>query len=290
MTAFKRILFPVDFSPASRAVAGSVKAMADRLKSQIVVMHVVDLPPTWFGSPEAASWSALINADRLRVSARVALDNFIRQEFSGTEIVWQLAEGDAASQIVDYAGDDPATLIMLPTHGYGAFRVLLLGSVTAKVLHDTRCSVWTGVHAREITAHSPATWKRMLCAVDLDDEGQRILDWAAAFAAAQHSELRIVHAVPGTNETVTEDQVPSTYRFLFEAARLQLARMQAKAGTNFEVCLLGGQAGNVVHTAAEGHDSDLVLIGRGAMHKTLGRLRSRAYSIIRDAPCPVISI
>jgi hypothetical protein len=34
----------------------------------------------------------------------------------------------------------------------------------------------------------------------------------------------------------------------------------------------------------------LIVIGRGVMQKTLGRLRSSAYSIIREAPCPVISI
>jgi nucleotide-binding universal stress UspA family protein len=34
----------------------------------------------------------------------------------------------------------------LPTHGLGAFRRSLIGSITAKVLHDAECPVWTGVH------------------------------------------------------------------------------------------------------------------------------------------------
>ncbi len=34
-------------------------------------------------------------------------------------------------------------LIMMPTHGGRHFRSLLIGSVTAKVLHDVRCPVWT---------------------------------------------------------------------------------------------------------------------------------------------------
>jgi nucleotide-binding universal stress UspA family protein len=290
MIAFKRILFPVDFSAQSRAAVPSVKAMACRLDAQIVVMHVVDLPPAWFGSPEVTSWSTLINADRLRVSARVALDLFIKDEFSGTRVAWELAEGDAALQLVEYAHNDPATLIMLPTHGYSPFRALLLGSITAKVLHDTHCPVWTAVHAQEIAAHSPDRWKHMLCAVDTDDRDLTVLQWAAEFAQGQQAELRLVHAVPGTNATVTEEKAPRTYKFLFDAAREQLARMQAQAGTNLEVCLLGGQAGNVVRTAAIGHDAGLIVIGRGVMQEAFGRLRSRAYAIIREAPCPVISI
>jgi nucleotide-binding universal stress UspA family protein len=290
MITFKRILFPVDFSAESRAVAPSVKAMARRFGAPIVVMHVVDLPPTWFGSPEAASWAAVINADGLREAGQVGLNRFIEQEFAGEQVTGELAEGDAESQIVDFASNDPGTLIMMPTHGYSAFRALLLGSVTAKVLHDTHCPVWTGVHTKEVTAHSPQTWKRMLCALDTDDKHLTVLKWAAGFASEQGMELKLVHAVPGTNAPTLEENVSNAYKFLFDVAREQLARMQANAGTKLDICLLGGQAGPVVREAAVEHNVDLVVIGRGVMQAPLGRLRSRAYAIIREAPCPVISI
>jgi hypothetical protein len=32
------------------------------------------------------------------------------------------------------------------------------------------------------------------------------------------------------------------------------------------------------------------VIGRGKLHETLGRLRTNSYAIIRQSPCPVISI
>ncbi len=44
---------------------------------------------------------------------------------------------DPASAIVAYAKARDADLIMMPTHGYGGFRGLLIGSTTAKILHDT---------------------------------------------------------------------------------------------------------------------------------------------------------
>ena len=37
-------------------------------------------------------------------------------------------------------------------------------------------------------------------------------------------------------------------------------------------------------------DADLILIGRGVIRGVLGGLRSEAYAIIREAPCPVISV
>jgi hypothetical protein len=64
-------------------------------------------------------------------------------------LIKQFAEGDPASIITEYAARNRVDLIMMPTHGYGTFRSLLLGSVTAKVLHDAECPVWTGVHTAD---------------------------------------------------------------------------------------------------------------------------------------------
>jgi hypothetical protein len=51
-----------------------------------------------------------------------------------------------------------------------------------------------------------------------------------------------------------------------------------------------GQVKHVVHEAAVKDQADLVLIGRGVMQEGLGQLRSGAYEVIRDSPCPVISV
>ena len=290
MITFKRILFPVDFSEQCAAVAPAVKAMARQFGSELVVLHVIDLPPAWYGAPDAASWSTLINVDRLRQEGEVALNRFIAEELAGVPVTLELAEGDATQQILERANDDRADLIMMPTHGYGPFRALLLGSITAKVLHDAHCPVWTGVHAEQILAHPADHWKRMLCALDADRKDLNLLKWAAQFAAEQGAELRLVHAVRGADASLTEDSDPSLHEFLFNIAREEIAKLQAEAGTNFDVCLLGGSVGQAVHKSAVGHDADVILIGRGVMQKKLGRLRSSAYSIIREAPCPVISI
>ncbi len=37
----------------------------------------------------------------------------------------------------------------MSTRGEGAFFRFLLGSVTAKVLHEIHCPVWTGAHLEE---------------------------------------------------------------------------------------------------------------------------------------------
>jgi nucleotide-binding universal stress UspA family protein len=197
------------------------------------------------------------------------------------------AEGDPATIIVDYARENAVDLIMIPTSGLGTFRRLLLGSVTAKVLHDTTVPVWTGVHAEQIAAHPPGDWKRIVCALDDDPRDLPVLEWAAEFASEQKLELRLVHAVRGPEEC--EDN-PSFREFLFNTAQERIDKLQAQAGTKLEVCLQAGKPGRVVHQAAFGHFADIVVIGRGVIQKPFGRLRSGAYEIIREAPCPVISV
>jgi len=287
MITFQRILFPIDFSARCRAVVPAVQAMVQRFGSELTVMHVVDLPSAGIGPPEAAAWATLIGADRLRQQGQIALEKFIHREFSSMLVKAESAEGDAATVIGDYARENGIQLIMMPTSGWGAFRRLLLGSVTTKVLHDTNVPLWTGVHEEEIAGHSAASWKRVLCALDDHPRELAALEWAAQFACEQKLELRLVHAVRGPEDC---EGNPSFQAFLFDTARERIEKLQNQAGTNFEVCFQLGEPGRVVHQAAYGFSADLIVIGRGLIQKPFGRLRSSGYEIIREAPCPVISV
>ena len=75
-----------------------------------------------------------------------------------------------------------------------------------------------------------------------------------------------------------------------EGEAAPLAAIQTAAGTDFEVCLEGGRVPRVVHDAALHQGADLVVIGRGHAQSPLSRLRTNAYAIVREAPCPVISV
>lgn len=287
MIEFQRILFPVDFSARSAAAVPAVQAMAKRFGSQVTVLHVVDLPASGIAPPEAAAWATLIGTERLREQGHIALSSFVAREFRDAEVKTVTAEGDPATVIADYARENGAQLIMLETSGLGRFRRLLLGSVTTKVLHDSAVPVWTGVHSAEIAAHPAGAWKRVLCALEAHPRDAHVLAWAAELATEQKLDLRLVHAVQGPEDC--EDN-PSFRDFLFDTARERIDKLQAEAGTNFEVCLQLGAPGHVVHQAAFGYSADLVVMGRGVSQKAFGSLRSGAYEIIREAPCPVISV
>ena len=200
-----------------------------------------------------------------------------------------VVEGDAAQAIDEYARENGTDLIMMPTHGYGLFRTLLLGSVTAKVLHDTPCPVWTGVHVEDAPAVSPE-FATIMCAVDGTEDSVATMRFACRLAHDNQSRLFLTHAIPGA-EVAPEKYFDADLRaYLERDARKTITQLQEQAGVAAPLCLGAGEVSHVVRDSALGHSADLVVIGRGRATRTLGRLRSNVYSIIRDAPCPVISV
>ena len=201
-----------------------------------------------------------------------------------------MLHGDAAACIAGYAGQYGIDLIMMPTHGYGKFRSLLLGSVTAKVLHDAKCAVWTSAHTEDPGLAGRAEFKNILCAVGLEPENSGVICYAARLARSFHAQLRLVHAVSLAETRPQGFLDTEVSQGMFQMTRDRIAERQKEAGTDVPVWLEAGSVSTVVRRAAEQCDADLLLIGRGRLQGAFGRLRTNAYAIIRDSSCPVMSV
>jgi len=287
MPSFKHILFPVDFSEQNRGIAPYVACMSRRYGARITMLNAVHLPVMAYTDGSVYSvmdFQGMIDEGKERV------ESFLKDEFQDVPTTRLALEGDPARRIAEYAEKEKVDLIMMPTHGYGPFRRFLLGSVTAKVLHDVECPVWTSAHVAEKPA-LPAGYRNILCAVDLSPNSLPLLRWASLFASEQGAKLKLVHAIPAGKVPGALDPEGGRFRaFLFDTARQELRELQQQAGTNVESIIEGGDVAHVIHTGAEADRSDLAVIGRGAMHELFGRMRTNVYSIIREAPCPVISV
>ena len=285
MPAFERILFPVDFSERSRHAAPYAVAMARRFEAELTALHVIDMPVSVYSS---MGYETILDVPAMRTTAREQLEKFRGENFDGYPARLAVEEGRAAPGIVEYASANAVDLIMMPTHGYGPFRRTLLGSVTAKVLHDAACPVWTSAHAEVATAAAPDV-RSMLCAVDLEQKSVPLIRRAARLAYEFDAKLRLVHALPEIDappETVFDVEFR---RFAMERAREELLRLEAEAGVNLELCLHPGSPAKVARLAAEHHAADLLIIGRGVLNEPLGALRTNTYALIRESICPVIS-
>ena len=277
MPSIKKILFPVDFSESSGGAAQYVEAFAGRFEASVRLLHIVGKGEYYL--PED-----------LLPRRQAQLDRFLSDEFKYFTTERICAIGDPAAEIVKAARDWQADLVMLPTHGHGTFRRLLLGSVTAKVLHDLDCPVWTSAHSEEAPPLEQIHCRKILCALDLSSRSEDVLKWAAWFAGQYQAELAIVHA--------TAELPPSAYGWnleedyansLAERASQAIKYLQTNAGTGAEVFIRTGDTPKIVAWAVEQFNADLLVMGRHSNSGIPGFLRQHAYAILRDSPCPVIS-
>jgi nucleotide-binding universal stress UspA family protein len=284
-----KILFPVDFSTRSPQAACYAGMLACRFGSEIIMLHVVSLPeyPIAGMDPGAVLFKpAELNLDE----ARGRLDAFMQDEFRGLRVRRLVMEGDPATRIVEEAASQKADLILMPTHGYGRFRRFILGSVTAKVLHDADCPVFTGSHLDE-EAHVPeGLFQNILCAIDLGPQSRKVIEWGAGVARGLNARLQVVHALPAPDAGQARYFDQDWRIAISSSARERIESALSEAGAQAEIVLDNGDVKNVVRNAAQAAGADLVVIGRHASAGILGRLREHAYAIVRESPCPVVSV
>lgn len=122
--AIRRILFPTDFSEASRRAGETALALARHFGARLVVLHVI--PPVTDPEPRRAALRSL--------AAELAADVPVETE---------TVAGVPARQIAASASRHRIDLIVMGTHGRTGASHALLGSVAEAVLRRAPCPVLT---------------------------------------------------------------------------------------------------------------------------------------------------
>lgn len=289
MFSLSRILLPIDFSERSISATRDAIPLARHFNSELTLLHVIS-PQRETASTEGALTEEASPA-AVRAEREAALESFMKEELKGLKVKRVAMEGDPAPEIVHFADSGKFDFIMMATHGYGPFRRFLLGSVTAKVLHDARCPVWTGVHAEQVSREKSTAPGQIVCAIDLDCQSRQTLEWAARLAFEMKAQLTLVHVVKSlVPHTLSFDLSPEWRKHVREEATTALERLEKDLGIRAAIHLEVGDVHKGVCLAATELKADLVIINRGDDGGFGGRLRTNAYAIIRDSPCPVVSV
>jgi len=265
----RHILFPADYSKATRNAAPYVAEMVRRTGAKLTVLHVLETPDRrmtdWLAYLEMGSTAELIRERRKEFEAP------LRAAFAGLPRVrFAFRQGDPASRILETARRGNADLIMIPTTGLGVYRRLLIGSVCAKVLHDAACAVWT------IAPPAVESNGGLLCAVDLGPESVRLAAAASEIAGQLRLDATLAHVAA---EAESE-----------ESARKKLEELGRAHGIPSAPLIAHGGVAESVDALTDRTGASLLVIGRGRIASPFGRLRTEAYAIIRDSKCPVISV
>jgi len=131
----RKILAPLDGSDIGEAALPYAETMAANSRASISLLQVISPPGTveanLLGGPD---WRKFVKA------MHDAGENYLKsvaERLSGSSIKvnYEVASGDPADKIVEYAADKRISLIAMSTHGRTGVARWVLGSVADKVLH-----------------------------------------------------------------------------------------------------------------------------------------------------------
>ena len=291
MLSIQKILVPVVFTDTSRHVSHQAAWLARRFHAEMILLHVV--PPLSYPVGVLESGDEITARDlhaHIVQRAQKDLDQALQPELDGIAVTRVLLRGDPAHEIVKMARDRNVDLIVMSTHGYGAFYRFLLGSVTAKVLHESHCPVWTGAHLEQAPAREFSI-RHVLCSVDLSGHSHHTAALAAEMAAAVDAKLTLVHITasveiygPGGSHVD-----PAWKETIVGFAAKEIAKLQQDVGTKVEVIIDSGNVPDLLNRAAEQTKADVLVIGYSPLRGHLGD-NGNGYGIIRESHIPVLSV
>jgi len=286
MLPFHRILFPVDYSEPCKALVPYVREMADHFSARLTLVHAYNLGSFATAEIDLAEPGLM---HECRVIEYKRLNDFAAEMLPGLALDTISEDSEPGRLIDEIVAQKNSDLVMMPTHGHGPLRRLLLGSVTGKVLHDVRATVFTGVGST-LAGHQPfLPYRSVVCAVADGPETESVVQAAAAFAASYQSKLALIHVMELPPSSWEVDITP--YRKdLMEAAQRRLTELVEKLKIDAPVHVVDFVMPDAIHDEAVNRQADLIIVGRGHAHGTFSRIWSRLYSVVRAAPCPVMSI
>jgi manganese transport protein len=133
---YRKILVALENSSADESLLSHVTELAQRLGSELLLVHVAD---GW----AARNFNQLKLAESEEMKAdRAYLENIaLRFRARNLTTSIQLALGDPAKEIVKIAQSEPCDLIAMASHGHRLIGDLIFGSTTHQVRHATAIPV-----------------------------------------------------------------------------------------------------------------------------------------------------
>lgn len=137
----KNILVPVDFSDVTTAVVETARKFAAAFQGRLVILNVAEPEPDFVGFEAGPPAVRIATARDYKVERQRLDDIKTRLLAGGSDVTALHIQGPIVDKILHEAGEQQADLIVIGSHGHGAFYDLLVGSVTQGVIKDAKCPV-----------------------------------------------------------------------------------------------------------------------------------------------------
>ena len=127
---YQKILVALENSRADRSLLPHVTELANRLKSQLLLVHVAD---GWVA--RNFNQLKLAESEEMKEDRNYLESTAQRLRASGLEVSTHLALGDPPTEILKTAERENCDLIAMTTHGHRLLGDLIYGSTISQVRH-----------------------------------------------------------------------------------------------------------------------------------------------------------
>ncbi len=288
--SFRTILVAFDGSPTSVAAVDLTAILAKAYKSNVTIAHVLPPIPALSVAQKKEYETKMENeANILTMKMASRLENLgvdaKPKILRSKESVWQ--------SLIDLSDAEKSDLMVAGTRGLGAFRRMVLGSVSTNLVNHASCPVLV---VRKRVYRIETEVQKILVATDGSKSANKAVETAASIAKSVGAELKIAHVVyiPPYAYTGGGYALSEIYKDLTEEGKriaAEAAKLADDNGVHAIVELIDNQRSPVqaIVDLAEEDKSDLVVVGTsglGGLKKVF--LGSVANGVVHYAKCSVL--
>jgi nucleotide-binding universal stress UspA family protein len=271
---FKRILCPVDFSPASLRAFDLAVQVASYNQAHIHVLHVIPrIVASLMDIPIATTRWTVAEEEKSKRELPKLKDRAAQHGISTTT---EIRIGDIDVQILKAMKDSRADLLAMGTHGRRGFERWALGSMAEKMLRYSPIPLLlTAAGSRR------GAMRRILVACDFSEGNQDAIGHAANLAGKADASITMLHVIQDPSGAVDWNAFPEQTAAIKH--RLQNL-LPSRSRVSGEARVGRGQPYRVLLKAIKDSKPSLVVLnthGHGFLERTL--VGSTAERVVRGA-------
>jgi nucleotide-binding universal stress UspA family protein len=297
----KRILVPLDFSPASERALEQARELARAFGAEVHLLHKVVYPPPRPPTEvldrldDAAQFDYVLREviERPEREAREGLEaRRLKLDGEGIVVTTHLEKSGEPYERIEQAIESlTPDLLVMGTHGRTGLRKWLMGSVAEKALRHAPIDLLT-LHDDSPIARADGGFGEILVATDFSRGARRALEAARRIARALGGSIALVHVLEtrfAPNRGDDEPSIVPASDELRTQARRLLEAWRASEGEG--LVLAEGHVVQEIDRLADERGASLVCIGtQGLTGVRRALLGSVAEKLARFCHRPVLTV
>ncbi len=207
----KKIIVPVDFSEQSEFALEAAAALAKKLNSEIMALHMLELSPVMISSSEGYHPEQTFF---LIKHAEKRFESFLKQDYlKGIKVTPIIKHYKVFKEVNEVAKETESDLIVMGSHGVDGLKEMFVGSNTERVVRNSEIPVL-------VIKGKIENFKieQIVLATDFREESIAVFNKASEFADKLSATLWPVYInVPGDDFRSTKEIYSRISKFLNKA-------------------------------------------------------------------------